>query len=304
MNNIFQKSRSAWVRYDSYEIKKDEVCTRYLTPAKDAKPHVYNPMDCAQELVVDALNVGRLMMIGKKSWDPEVETAILEFASKYGLLGFMSGLPTTPDYLDYFYAYFPKNQFVRDDYIESICYTSKFFPFDELTRNKSAIVTSWNYESDKDMLGLMLTFENEPKAVGLSMQRQYCEQYEWYAMQLKNYAFTFFNSFFYYSDHDRSSDEAKVMLRKSMKAFGGIAPSYHIELHDKPVLYWDFYSLMNEIEMMLSLMIVDEENPLRMCKHCGKVFLSTRSNAAFCSPACKNRYNVYKSRERKELEDE
>lgn len=89
-------------------------------------------------------------------------------------------------------------------------------------------------EGDKDMLALMLTFGNEPMTVNMSMQRQYAEPYEWVAMQLKNYAFTFFTSFFYYTDRDTLSDEANEMLRRSMKAFGGIAPSYHIELHDKP----------------------------------------------------------------------
>lgn len=41
---------------------------------------------------------------------------------------------------------------------------------------------------------------------------------------------------------------------------------------------------------------VSGDQPLRLCKHCQKVFLGSRSNAAFCSPRCKNQYNVYKSR--------
>ena len=83
-----------------------------------------------------------------------------------------------------------------------------------------------------------------------------------------------------------------------MAAFGGIAPSYHIELLDKPTIYWDFHSLLLGIQMMFSFMLVDGDQPLRLCKHCQKVFLGSRSNAAFCSPRCKNQYNVYKSREK------
>ena len=48
--------------------------------------------------------------------------------------------------------------------------------------------------------------------------------------------------------------------------------------------------------MMLSFLLVDDDRPLRLCKHCQKVFLSNRANAVFCSPRCKNQYNVYKSR--------
>ena len=31
-------------------------------------------------------------------------------------------------------------------------------------------------------------------------------------------------------------------------------------------------------------------------KHCTKVFVASRPSNQFCSPECKNRYNVYKSR--------
>ena len=49
---------------------------------------------------------------------------------------------------------------------------------------------------------------------------------------------------------------------------GGIVPSYHIELLDKPTIYWDFHSLLLGIQMMFSFLLVDGEKPLRLCKHC------------------------------------
>ena len=48
--------------------------------------------------------------------------------------------------------------------------------------------------------------------------------------------------------------------------------------------------------MMFSFMLTDDTKPLRLCKYCTKVFVAGRPSAAFCSPQCKNRYNVYKSR--------
>jgi len=103
----------------------------------------------------------------------------------------------------------------------------------------------------------------------------------------------------YYNDYDSIDEDARGLYRKAMAAFGGIAPSYHIELLDKPTIYWDFHSLLLGIQMMFSFMLVDGDQPLRLCKHCQKVFLGSRSNAAFCSPRCKNQYNVYKSRSKK-----
>ena len=43
MTNLFEQSRSHWVRYDRYELKTAADGKRYVTPAKDAKPDVYNP---------------------------------------------------------------------------------------------------------------------------------------------------------------------------------------------------------------------------------------------------------------------
>ena len=98
-------------------------------------------------------------------------------------------------------------------------------------------------------------------------------------------------------------EESRNMLRKSMAAFGGIAPTYHIELLDRPTIYWDFHSLLLGIQMMFSFMLVDSTKPLRMCKQGQKVFLSNRANSAFCSARCKNQYNVYKSRGKNKSED-
>ena len=62
MNNLFAQSRSHWVRYDRYEIKTGKDGKRYITPEKTAKPDIYNPLKDSSEMVLEALNVGMLMM--------------------------------------------------------------------------------------------------------------------------------------------------------------------------------------------------------------------------------------------------
>mgnify|MGYP001057794197 CR=1 FL=1 len=76
MKNLFEQSRSHWVRYDHYELKTAEDGKRYITPGKSAKPDVYNPLKEVPNIVLDALNVGMLMM-GRKP-EAEVEKAIME----------------------------------------------------------------------------------------------------------------------------------------------------------------------------------------------------------------------------------
>ena len=94
MNNLFAQSRSHWVRYDRYEIKTGKDGKRYITPEKASKPDIYNPLKESSEMVLEALNVGMLMM--NRSPEDEVEKAMLAFVTHYGLLGLMTALPTTP----------------------------------------------------------------------------------------------------------------------------------------------------------------------------------------------------------------
>ena len=66
MKNLFEQSRSHWVRYDHYELKTAEDGKRYITPGKSAKPDVYNPLKEVPNIVLDALNVG--MTASLKQW--------------------------------------------------------------------------------------------------------------------------------------------------------------------------------------------------------------------------------------------
>lgn len=55
---------------------------------------------------------------------------------------------------------------------------------------------------------------------------------------------------------------------------------------------------------MFSFMITDENSTLKLCKHCGKIFVASRSNVQFCSPQCKNQYNVYKCRAKRRISND
>mgnify|MGYP000771605994 CR=1 FL=1 len=122
------------------------------------------------------------------------------------------------------------------------------------------------------------------------------DKYDWITTVFSDWAFTFVTSFLYYQDYDALEEAERNVYRKGMECFGGIAPTYHIELLDKPTIVWDFHSLMLAIQMMFSFMLTDEKSSLKVCKHCGKAFVASRPNSVFCSGKCKNRYNVYKSR--------
>ena len=52
----------------------------------------------------------------------------------------------------------------------------------------------------------------------------------------------------------------------------------------------------------IAFMLTDDSNPIRICRQCQKIFVASRPKVVFCSPQCNNRYNVYKSRKKKQME--
>src|SRR5699024_2370631 len=130
IKNLFERSRSHWVRYNHYELKTGKNGRRYITPGKDAKPDVYNPLNMVPDIVLDALNVGMLMRGRKPA--AEVEQSFLQFVTRYGLLGLMTALSTTPSFMDYKAVYLPKNHFIKEESMNPVQYLALFYPFDQL----------------------------------------------------------------------------------------------------------------------------------------------------------------------------
>jgi len=306
MNNIFQKTNAYWVRFSEYEYRKGKDGILYLMPAPKAKPSVYDPMKDAETLVIEALNTGRLAM--KRGSEEKLKKAVLEFVTKYGLLGFMTALPTTADFVDYDAVYLPKNHFIKKETLTTQDYLAYYFPFNQPDIYKDKTKAQWNIggsTDDRTMLALAATFANGPMAVGMSLQRIYAERFDWLVTQFRDWAFMLVSSFLFYEDIDEIDDFTRDLYRKGISAFGGKAPTYHISLYnDKPTIVWDFHSLLLTIQTLFGFALTDVTRPLRLCKHCNLAYIAGHPNAVFCSPKCKNQYNVYKSRSKKKLCDD
>ena len=300
MKNLFERTSSTWVRYSEYEWKKSEDGILYLTPSKTAQPSIYDPLTEYQQIVLDAINIGRMGM--SKKPDEEIQKTIQQFAVKYGLFGLMTALPTTPNFMDYKAVYLPKNHFIKEETMATEDYLNLFFPFDKLDVIKRGVESMWNIENDRVMMALAMTMTDKPMAVNMSFQREYAERYDWMKQQFTDWAFNYTTSMIYYEDYDTLNQDTKLMMQQSMAAYGGNTPTYHIALLDKPTIVWDFHSMLLGIQMMFSFMLTDTEKPIRLCKHCLQAFVASRPSAVFCSPQCKNKHNVYKSRGKKKNE--
>ena len=96
LQNWFDGQSADWARFDEYIIIKSSG-KKCVTPSITARASAYNPLAISDSIIVDALNIG-IMCVNDNTNESKVEKAILEFCGKYGLLGFMSALPTTPDF--------------------------------------------------------------------------------------------------------------------------------------------------------------------------------------------------------------
>lgn len=72
--------------------------------------------------------------------------------------------------------------------------------------------------------------------------------------------------------------------------------SYRRKLLKTPTIVWDFSALKTAIDTLYSFYATDPEKPLRICKHCGKAFVTANKRAEFRSVPCRNQFNAHKSR--------
>ena len=86
--------------------KRRRTALCFLTPTATSQPSIYDPLSEYQHIVLDAINIRR--MESQKKTPLEIQKAIQQFAVKYGLLGLMTALPTTPSFMDYEAVYLPK----------------------------------------------------------------------------------------------------------------------------------------------------------------------------------------------------
>lgn len=290
MDRIFEHLSSSWIRYSDYAWRTASDGHEYLTPAAGASARPYDPLKQADQLLLDALDIGLQSM--HKAPKEKLKEMIREFACQYGLLGLMTALPTTSKFLSYKQVYLPKNQFIRDEVMETRKYLDLFFPITAVPLTIHPAGGTIDL-ADQTSFAIMMTYHNEPEAMALSFMRGYCERYDWLIAIFRDWAFTFVSAFLYYKDKNLGKDPEQLRLyRMGMAAFEGNAPTYHMELRDKPTIVWDFHSLLSGIKLMLSFRLTDEQHPLRLCEQCQRAFFGKRKDSRFCSQECRRKWNA------------
>ena len=275
----FEKTSSEWVRYSEYEYKESGG-REYLTPAAGSDIYIYNPLDTAESLIVDALNLGALFCRSDIMTEKE-KAALLDFVNKYGLFGFMTSIPLNGGFMEYPHVFFGRNGFFDVDFMETREYLQTFQPFGIKEGQPKGFTMP-----PALVMGKTLEYS-------IVFSRNYAERTDWLFGVFSEF-YTHFAACIAYQTTDNPALRGRYA--DIVSGFSEYGLGFRMVMDGKPTLVWDFNSLKTIIETVYAFMVSDADQPLRICKHCGKVFFAAHGRLEFCESRCRNQYNVYKHR--------
>jgi len=294
MKNPENNFSAQWIKYSDYELVELKK-TKYIKPKEDAIYELYDPFECADEILVDILNIGRIVNENIDKIE-EIQEIVLDFVKKYGLMGELTYLPLNSNIIFQKKVILPKrNPFTKKDEMSIKEYLENFLVCDKnkridifITKDKNAPIGISNLNEITPNL-----FLNKGLEYNIVFSKGYSEQIQWiieYAIYLY---LIFINIEVYYTE---KNDSEKRLSEFRIQTFKADNITCKIEMLKTPTLVWDFKSLKQAIDTMLLLNETTERKTVKMCKHCRKAFSSQNLKAEYCSPQCRNQANVYKSR--------
>ena len=253
---------SSWAKFSEYEVINIDG-RAYIIPTKDSYASIYDPSKDERSLLCDALNLGKYLFendLGHKE-------SVLDFVHKYVLLGIMTDI-TDSDLSKYESVIIHEKIFIKPGSACSNGLAKVFFPKDNIDISGQQ-TPKIRLQSRAPVYTKMF----------LRMYR-YAEPLEWIVK--------YFNFLYLFME---CSDE-------KLCEFNSPQMTYRIDTHKEPRLICEYASHKAVIDFAFAKAVTDERKPLRYCKHCGKVFYANDPRTEFCSPNCRNQFNVYKSRAR------
>ena len=195
MKYLVDEDSSSWLFFRRYELKEGPDGRKYIMPDQNSYPWPYDVLEKKEELVLAAVNVG-LLVLGKKSEDV-IQDAVMEFVSKYGLLGMMTALPVTPEYMEYDITFFPPNRFIREKGMNTDDYQKIFYPFHDLEKVRKNLEPDWDDHKQRKFWLMRNIAANQPSTVRMSFMHEYAEPYDWVVTQFKDWAYMLTCCYFY-----------------------------------------------------------------------------------------------------------
>jgi len=268
IGNILNANCLEWVKYSEYEYVADKKGGLYLEPTEDSIIKMYNPIPVIAYMMTEALNIGyasKLHLLDESN----LQDKVLNFVRNYGLLGIINTFICGGDYSADDNVSFKKFEYFNKETMKIKDYIKLFSTFGNFN----------NAEKDKNVLSTT-TMTERPLSYIFIFSKEYSEKYDWILSVFENMADIFNIS----QQNRRAEFEFKDV-------------SFSLKTGTTTKLVWNISSLPQAMELALGVYLTDSKTLLRSCRHCHQIFFTQNPRAQFCSPRCKNQYNVYKSRE-------
>ncbi|MBQ4538457.1 MAG: hypothetical protein II995_02490 [Oscillospiraceae bacterium] len=263
LGELFPCVAPDWVRYSDYEYKLFENSGVRVVPAEGAKAEIYNPMEMAIPMLVDALNIGRICRhdLG------DAEPLVLQFVRKYGLIGLAVDLPLQTDFLSAKEVILGESGFHGlSETMPTSSYIDVFFPEGYLPE-------------DGEQLG---SVTGRGEVYNRIFSPVYGERRQW----LIDYFSSLNRRFEIFYEDPAHADLPLRTLR------------YGVVGGNPPKLGWIFPSLKSIMDMALAQCVSSPDTLLRVCKNCGEIYYNEHVRSEFCTARCRNQYNVRAFRSR------
>lgn len=291
--NFKSNSPYSYLRYGNYEAKYKGK-EQYLVPNVEGIINIrdlYDIFSKMYSILVDLLNMGRMCLE-----DDDERTKFASayfFVKQYGLLGFMVDIPINTDFM-----LMDEVTLKEDNFISKSCvmktkdYFELFFPF--ATNDKMSYTITNGKVVIESTFYLQEMLQQSSLNEQLIYSNFYCEKVDW----IVEYAKKMYSIFKKIFDKQNNAIQEFNIEEDVIKYYSSGVP-YKINMYGKtPEISWQPNSLKQAIDLSFGFMLCSEKNPLKICKHCGKVFYAKNPKAEYCSPQCRNQANVYKSREK------
>ncbi len=247
-----------WVVHSLYEMTEIDGI-EYIVPDIDSHANVYDLDVSDTSLLCKALKLGKAITDKVPNYDYN----IFEFVHDNGLLGIMPDMLYT-DMNGDTNLFVRENIFTEQGIANTKLFSEIFFPYEDtdiLSMPQFNVGTSYRSKLYTNMF---------------LKNHFYAEPLEWFEKYFK-YLYALF-----------------IGEKENLSLLNSPNISYRINESGKPIC--EYASLKSMIDFEFMKAVTDKRKPLRFCKHCGEIFYAADSRSEFCSPSCRNRFNVYKSR--------
>lgn len=288
-----------WCKYDKYKIVSYED-KAYIMPDEGAKPSTYDAFDFSNEMLKDILSIAKELSESKEiiyplkyeilSKDKHFQELTLDFVTKYGLLGMFRYLPESYDFMD------DRKLPVRlkgSMTVNSEEFWLKYYCFEPCINCAEGFPEDIDYYK---LCGFDHSFKQTEgdRLDDLVFAKKYAEPIS---------ELLYFASRIY--DHKQLLIAFYQETNEDIKEFYGDCINgsriktgemgYRIQ-DNKIKFEWKFFSLASIIETMLLLNETNGRNEVKLCKYCGTPFIASNIKAEYDTPQCRNKANIYKSR--------